>query len=187
MTVFLLIVAFVVILAGCELFVNGIEWFGRKLQPGRRRGRQRAGRGGHRPARDRHPAHRHPHLGRRGGRRDRHRRHPGRSLHALHPGHLRVRHLGRHLHADEEAHASRSASTGRSCAATCASSWWPTRSPSLVGIVDIGRFRYVVAGAAHRRLRRLRAADHEERGRPRGRVPGALLPPHGRVPAAQAA
>ena len=31
MTVFLLIVAFGVILAGCELFVNGVEWFGRKL------------------------------------------------------------------------------------------------------------------------------------------------------------
>jgi cation:H+ antiporter len=34
MTVFLLIVAFVVILAGCELFVNGVEWFGRKLNLG---------------------------------------------------------------------------------------------------------------------------------------------------------
>jgi cation:H+ antiporter len=34
MSVFLLIVAFVVILAGCELFVNGIEWFGRKLNLG---------------------------------------------------------------------------------------------------------------------------------------------------------
>jgi cation:H+ antiporter len=31
MTVFLLIVALAVILAGCELFVNGIEWFGRRL------------------------------------------------------------------------------------------------------------------------------------------------------------
>jgi cation:H+ antiporter len=34
MSVFLLIVAFAVILAGCELFVNGIEWFGRKLNLG---------------------------------------------------------------------------------------------------------------------------------------------------------
>ena len=34
MTVFLLIVAFGVILAGCELFVNGVEWFGRKLNLG---------------------------------------------------------------------------------------------------------------------------------------------------------
>lgn len=34
MTVFLLIVAFAVILTGCELFVNGIEWFGRKLSLG---------------------------------------------------------------------------------------------------------------------------------------------------------
>ncbi|MBN1630980.1 MAG: sodium:calcium antiporter, partial [Thermoleophilia bacterium] len=34
MAVFLLIVAFVVILAGCELFVNGVEWFGRKLNLG---------------------------------------------------------------------------------------------------------------------------------------------------------
>lgn len=34
MTVFLLIVAFVVILAGCELFCNGVEWFGRKLHLG---------------------------------------------------------------------------------------------------------------------------------------------------------
>jgi cation:H+ antiporter len=34
MTIFLLIVAFGVILAGCELFVNGIEWFGRKLNLG---------------------------------------------------------------------------------------------------------------------------------------------------------
>jgi len=34
MTAFLLILAFVVILAGCELFVNGIEWFGRKLHLG---------------------------------------------------------------------------------------------------------------------------------------------------------
>jgi cation:H+ antiporter len=34
MTLFLLTVAFVVILAGCELFVNGIEWFGRKLHLG---------------------------------------------------------------------------------------------------------------------------------------------------------
>lgn len=34
MTVFLLMVAFLVILAGCELFVNGIEWFGRKLHLG---------------------------------------------------------------------------------------------------------------------------------------------------------
>jgi cation:H+ antiporter len=33
-TWFMLIVAFVVILAGCELFVNGIEWFGRKLHLG---------------------------------------------------------------------------------------------------------------------------------------------------------
>jgi cation:H+ antiporter len=34
MSIFLLIVAFAVILAGCELFVNGIEWFGRKLNLG---------------------------------------------------------------------------------------------------------------------------------------------------------
>jgi cation:H+ antiporter len=34
MSVLLLIVAFAVILAGCELFVNGIEWFGRKLNLG---------------------------------------------------------------------------------------------------------------------------------------------------------
>jgi cation:H+ antiporter len=34
MSVFLLIVAFAVILAGCELFVNGVEWFGRKLNLG---------------------------------------------------------------------------------------------------------------------------------------------------------
>jgi cation:H+ antiporter len=34
MTVFLLIVAFLVILAGCELFCNGVEWFGRKLHLG---------------------------------------------------------------------------------------------------------------------------------------------------------
>jgi len=34
MAVFLLIVAFIVILAGCELFVNGVEWFGRKLNLG---------------------------------------------------------------------------------------------------------------------------------------------------------
>jgi len=34
MTIFLLIVAFAVILAGCELFVNGVEWFGRKLNLG---------------------------------------------------------------------------------------------------------------------------------------------------------
>ena len=34
MSVFLLVVALVVILAGCELFVNGIEWFGRKLKLG---------------------------------------------------------------------------------------------------------------------------------------------------------
>ena len=34
MSVFLLIVAFAVILVGCELFVNGIEWFGRKLNLG---------------------------------------------------------------------------------------------------------------------------------------------------------
>jgi cation:H+ antiporter len=34
MSVFLLIVAFGVILSGCELFVNGIEWFGRKLNLG---------------------------------------------------------------------------------------------------------------------------------------------------------
>jgi cation:H+ antiporter len=34
MTVFLLIVSFVVILAGCELFCNGVEWFGRKFNLG---------------------------------------------------------------------------------------------------------------------------------------------------------
>jgi cation:H+ antiporter len=34
MTVALLIVAFIVILAGCELFCNGVEWFGRKLNLG---------------------------------------------------------------------------------------------------------------------------------------------------------
>jgi cation:H+ antiporter len=34
MTWFLLIIAFIVILAGCELFVNGVEWFGRKLHLG---------------------------------------------------------------------------------------------------------------------------------------------------------
>jgi cation:H+ antiporter len=34
MSIFLLIVAFAVILAGCELFVNGVEWFGRKLNLG---------------------------------------------------------------------------------------------------------------------------------------------------------
>jgi cation:H+ antiporter len=33
-TVFLLIVSLVVILAGCELFCNGVEWFGRKLHLG---------------------------------------------------------------------------------------------------------------------------------------------------------
>src|SRR5438067_8131002 len=32
MDVLLLVVAFVVILAGAELFTNGIEWFGRKLE-----------------------------------------------------------------------------------------------------------------------------------------------------------
>ena len=34
MTVFLLLVSFAVILVGCELFVNGIEWFGVKLHLG---------------------------------------------------------------------------------------------------------------------------------------------------------
>ena len=34
MTVVLLLLSFVVILAGCELFVNGIEWFGRRLDLG---------------------------------------------------------------------------------------------------------------------------------------------------------
>lgn len=34
MTVFLLLVSFAVILIGCELFVNGIEWFGVKLHLG---------------------------------------------------------------------------------------------------------------------------------------------------------
>jgi cation:H+ antiporter len=34
MTAFLLIVSLVVILAGCELFCNGVEWFGRKLNLG---------------------------------------------------------------------------------------------------------------------------------------------------------
>jgi cation:H+ antiporter len=34
MTAFLLIVSLVVILAGCELFCNGVEWFGRKLHLG---------------------------------------------------------------------------------------------------------------------------------------------------------
>jgi cation:H+ antiporter len=34
MSVFLLIVSLAVILAGCELFVNGIEWFGRRLKLG---------------------------------------------------------------------------------------------------------------------------------------------------------
>ena len=34
MTVLFLIVAFLVILAGCELFCNGVEWFGRKLHLG---------------------------------------------------------------------------------------------------------------------------------------------------------
>ena len=34
MSVFLLIVSLAVILAGCELFVNGIEWFGRKFKLG---------------------------------------------------------------------------------------------------------------------------------------------------------
>jgi cation:H+ antiporter len=33
-TVLLLIVAFLIILAGCELFCNGVEWFGRKLHLG---------------------------------------------------------------------------------------------------------------------------------------------------------
>jgi cation:H+ antiporter len=34
MTVFLLIVSLVIILAGCELFCNGVEWFGRRLNLG---------------------------------------------------------------------------------------------------------------------------------------------------------
>jgi cation:H+ antiporter len=34
MTAFLLVVALLVILAGCELFCNGVEWFGRKLNLG---------------------------------------------------------------------------------------------------------------------------------------------------------
>ena len=34
MTIFLLVISFLVILAGCELFVNGIEWFGSKLHLG---------------------------------------------------------------------------------------------------------------------------------------------------------
>jgi len=34
MAIFLLIVALAVILAGCELFCNGVEWFGRKLNLG---------------------------------------------------------------------------------------------------------------------------------------------------------
>jgi hypothetical protein len=32
MDVLILVVAFVIILLGAELFTNGIEWFGRKLQ-----------------------------------------------------------------------------------------------------------------------------------------------------------
>ena len=42
--VVVLAVAFVVILAGAELFTNGIEWFGRKLHA--RPGRGRLGPGG---------------------------------------------------------------------------------------------------------------------------------------------
>lgn len=34
MTIFLLIVSFAVILLGCELFVNSVEWFGKKLKLG---------------------------------------------------------------------------------------------------------------------------------------------------------
>lgn len=34
MTVVLILLSFVVILAGCELFVNGVEWFGRRLDLG---------------------------------------------------------------------------------------------------------------------------------------------------------
>lgn len=34
MTVVLILLSFVIILAGCELFVNGVEWFGRRLELG---------------------------------------------------------------------------------------------------------------------------------------------------------
>jgi hypothetical protein len=34
MTVVLFLLSFVIILSGCELFVNGVEWFGRKLELG---------------------------------------------------------------------------------------------------------------------------------------------------------
>lgn len=34
MTVVLILLSFIIILAGCELFVNGVEWFGRRLELG---------------------------------------------------------------------------------------------------------------------------------------------------------
>ena len=97
-----------VILAGAELFTNGIEWFGRKLNLAQGAVGSVLAAVGHRPARDDDPDHRHRlRRGRRGhGRRGR-RGDPGRAVHALDAGDVRHR-RGRHLLAraprDRDAH-----------------------------------------------------------------------------------
>ena len=53
MELLILLVSFVVILAGAELFTNGIEWFGRKLGLAEGAVGSRAGRGRHGAARRR--------------------------------------------------------------------------------------------------------------------------------------
>ena len=99
MSVFLLIVAFAVILAGCELFVNGIEWFGRKLNLGEGAvGSVLAAVGTALPETI-IPLIAILFTGGVAGDADRHRGHPRRPLHAVDAGHLRLRRLGGHLHA----------------------------------------------------------------------------------------
>ena len=92
MDILILVIAFLVILLGAELFTNGIEWFGRKLNLAAGRRRIRARRGGHGAARDDDPGDR-DRLRWRWGRdpRGRRRGDPGRPVHAVHARDVRDR------------------------------------------------------------------------------------------------
>ena len=187
MSVFLLIVAFARHPRRVRVVLQRHRVVRAQAAPGRRRRRQRAGRRGYGAARDHHPAHRHPRSAA---------PRPGDEIGigAILGAPFMLSTLAmfvcgisvviftltkRRTHQDPLQPGDHAPRPGLLPGA-------PTRSPWPVGIFDIGPFRYVVAALLIVGYALYVQQDHEERGRPRGRVPGALLPPHGRIPAAQA-
>ena len=181
MDLLILLIALVIILFGAELFTNGIEWFGRSLEP--RRGGRRFGPGGRRDGapRDAHPDHRDRVRHGRGVGRGRRRGHPRRPVHALDAGDVRDRRRRSSCSVAGAPPARTCASNAASSPTTCATSPSPTRIAIGVGVpprpacLPLAR-----RDRADRDLRVVRArATSRRRPRTTRRNSPAALPPDG--------